>query len=407
MKHLTLIVLCSCFVALSQAQDTIVDYLQKVQVDYRTQEHIFSDSVLTNYDIVLFGESHGFKDTHEVKSKALQEYAERTDFSWILGECDLLYSRMMNEYILNEDTLGIKKVLDTSKGTFNWTRQHYEFYKQIIDLNKNRKNKIKFLGIDIPVSGSDSTASRIIGIMQKYGEADAIMDSLLYVFNANDEQANHVKQLLDNAGNKTYDAEDLFEYNYLLKNILYLHEANKGDDLFDQVRDSCMFLNYQMLVKHLSLEDEKMIGFFGSFHVFHEESNNIRNFGSWLCNMADKKIYSYNMFYFKSRCIFPEYFIPPFLKIFRSKKKLYYKMTLFNDNRTLALGYKPGMDNLKKVAPRKSITMYDLTAKESPYKSKSLLVFNGMENYHTTDYFQTAIVIKNSKPAEPLGRNRQ
>ncbi|WP_321298980.1 ChaN family lipoprotein [Marinifilum fragile] len=407
MKHLTLILTIYLITINCKSQDTIVDYLKAVQQDFRTQERVFTDNVINNYDIVFIGEAHGFKDNSEIAYKLIKEYKELTDFTFLLGETDLAAADLLNSYLLSEDTIRLKQYVEDAKGTPAWNKENYEFYKNIIELNKNHNNKIQFLGIDIPAAGIDYTAQRIISIMSKYDESDSLMSSLVNVKVPTKQSIKHIKQMLEDSAKKNYSSVDLFEYKYHLNNIIQYHYAIQSNtDLeWDNRRDSCLYENYMKLDNQFALQNKKMIGVWGYEHTLQSTSLGVNYLASRLRKDALKKVYTYRIFYFDSESMFPATWLPWYLKIFKSKKKLYYNTKLQNDDISVA-GYKPHATTLRDLSPEHSITIYNLTEEGSPFKYKPLLVTDN-DLVGTTNFFQSAIVVRNSLPAEPFGENRK
>jgi len=407
MKHLTLFLTIYCITINCKSQDTIVDYLNSVKQDFRVQERIISDSIINNYDIVLIGESHGFKDNYEVAYKLIREYKELTDFTYLLDETDLATAHLLNSYLLAEDTTGFREYVEKDKGFASWNKENYEFYKKIIELNINRENKIQYLGIDIPKGGIDYTAQRIVSIMEKYGEIDSVMNSLVDVKMPTKQVISYLNQMLEDSSQKNYTSTDLFEYKYHLNNILqynFVAQA-KSDIEWDSRRDSCLYENFIKLEKKFSLENEKMIGVWGYEHTLQSTSLGVNYLASRLCNNANKKIYTFRIFYFDSKSMIPASWFPWYLRIFKPKKKLYYYSNIQNDD-FWAAGYKPEATTLRDASPNHSITLYNLIAESSPFKHKPYLVSKN-DLVSTSFFFQSAIVVRNSLPVEPFGENRK
>ncbi|WP_461631544.1 TraB/GumN family protein [Labilibaculum euxinus] len=391
-----------------KAQDSIVDYLNLVKQEFSLQEQLIPDSVVEKYNIVFIGETHGFNDNYKVAYKLIKEYKSRTDFTYLLAEMDWATSQKLNSYLLNEDTTSLKGLIDKTKSSPAWCKEKYDFYKKLINLNRQSENKILYVGVDIPAGGISNTVCRLIEIKEKYGEADAKLDSIGNNINSNQENIRYIKKLYEESKNKSYGSEDLFEYRYHLENILNYSSAihTTSDIGWDKVRDSCIFDNYKKLESQLHLKNQKMIGVWGYSHTLQEPTDGVRWFAANLKDALKKKVYTYRIFYFDSKCMISEKWIPGLLKITKSKKKLYYNLNLQNDDNWVT-GTKEKVKELRNVTPKNSIFVYDLTHNNSPFKSNPFLIVNRDLDWNTTDFFQTAIVVRNSKPTEPFGINKK
>lgn len=388
-----------------KSSNNCIEYLKKVKTDFYLNKDLMTDSIINTHQLFFIGETHGFQDNYTLAFKLIEEFKRKTNFEYILSEQDLATTIKLNCYISNADTLGLSKLIMNSKTSPSWCRERYEFYKKIIELNKRYKKKIHFLGIDITVGGIKPALMRIKEIKQKYHMSDIHLDSIIATPRMKRSNAFYIKQLLDNSSSLCFNDEDTFEYKYHLNNLLNFSKAINTSK-WDLVRDSCMYENYQMLEDYYGLQNEKMIGSWGQTHAFQEKSENIKWLASRLKQNLGKNIYTYRIFYFDSKCMLPAKWIPGLLKVFRSKKKLYYNVKLQNDDNWVT-GTKHGLDYLKEISPSETISFFDLEKSGSPYKKGKDLVTYILQNAVTTDYFQTAIVVRNSKPTEPFGRNRK
>ena len=392
----------------SDAQDSLVSYLHSVKKDFNNCEDIIADSISNKYDLILIGETHGFRDNYKVALKLINEYKEDTNFKYILSETDWLTSKKLNSYLLKGDSLKIKQYLNNFKTSPAWCKEKYNFYRQIIETNKNHERKIQFLGVDLPAHGIRKSLERLIEISEKY-QRDSTLSSLKRKKRLNQEQKKYLQNLKKNIENKAYSESDAFEFKFLVDNILNYQKAVSSAQYsdWDKLRDSCVYINYKQLVSHLHLKGQKMIGIWGSNHTLQSETNGIKWFASRLKNDLHLKVYTYRLYYFNSKCMLSEQWLPNLFKLMRSKKKLYYSVKLQNDD-SWVTGAKFKIDILKKLSPKHSISFYDLTVLGSPFFNHPYLENNYMEaDWVTTDLFQTAIVIRNSEPTEPLGLNRK
>ncbi|WP_282037636.1 hypothetical protein [Saccharicrinis aurantiacus] len=393
------------------AQDSIVDYLLRSKLDFYQEEKIINQQAIDKADIVFIGESHGYNANHKITNRLINEYKQACDFTYIIAETDWAYTEELNKHILNEDTLAIKEMFNDVKGSFAWSKEQYLIYKNIIALNKQSKNKITYIGVDIPSGNYTYTAKCIQHILAKYQAEDPILKNIEGKYNLDSTELSHIKELLLASENKTFKSEDLFLYKYSLNNIINGELANAAGNNWDKVRDSCIFENYKALEKHLHLQNKKMIGTWGCSHTYQAELDSTKWFASQLKNDLNKTIYTYNIFYLNSKSMMPEYFLPGAFKVFKSKQKLYYNTKLQNSNSWVQdswlVGTKVYLNVLKKVTSKNSITCFDIDKPESPFAYQPILLKFYYDQYSTTDLMQSIIVVRNSAPSTPFGANKK
>lgn len=405
MKYLIIVSLFLLIHCNNFAQNSTEAYLENVKVDFH-QEDLISDDVIENNSILLIGETHGFQENYNIAFKMIAEYKRKTNFKYILAEMDWGSAQHLNTLLISQDTLALKALMNESKGSPAWCKERFDFFKKIMTLNQEQQQKIRYIGVDIPSGGIKLTLEIIRDIKAKYNENASFLDSAISNPRLNKALISYLKKLQNSMINIEYNSKDTFEYKFHINNLLNYEAAinTNTQHEWDVVRDSCMFENYKLLEKQYNLYDEKMIGIWGTTHVYQKASEEVNWFASSLKNQLDKQIYSYRIFYIQSECMLPASWLPGFLTVFKSKKKLYYNTKLQNDN-SWATGKKDGLKEMSKTVSPKSTVFYDLTKEGSPYKEKPLLVLNSSTDWVTTQYFQTAIIVRNSLATEPLGLN--
>jgi hypothetical protein len=405
MKH----IICTGFLLFclnAIGQVNILQYLDSVHVDFNEPD-IISDHVIQDYDILFIGETHGFHDNYTIAWKMIREFKQKTDFRYILAEMDWASAQKLNTALIQNDSNALKEYMKSSKGSPAWCKERYGLYLNIMELNQTTNQKIQYIGVDIPSGGIRLALKRVQSIQNKYQGDTSIVHSILGCKTLNDS----IVQVIDNmqlASNKLeYTHDDYFEYNYQLNNILsYWKAANTSTmNQWDRIRDSCMYENYRLLEQHYGLDGEKMIGIWGVTHTYQQESENIKWFASQLNHDLHKRVYTYRTFYFDSECMLPADWLPGVLTFYRSKKKIYYNTNLQNDD-SWATGKKPGAKDLKKASTKNSIALFNLNATFSPYLQLQLLVQSSQNNWATTNYFQSAFVVRNSIATQPFGKNQ-
>ena len=100
--------------------------------------------------------------------------------------------------------------------------------------------------------------------------------------------------------------------------------------------------------------------------------------------------------------------LPKIVRLFKSYSKL--NKTLYTETRILnSFWTGAGFDIklLRKVSQRNTISMYDITVKDSPFYKIDKFSFGTSlkDNEFTADYYQYILFIRNSKAQVPLGNN--
>lgn len=406
MKYLSsLLFLCIVQLAV-YAQQSSTAYLEKVKVDFEENE-LITDEVIANNDILLIGETHGFQDNYKIAFKLISEYKRKTNFKYILAEMDWASAQRLNKLLEQKDTLAFVDLMNESKGSPAWCKERLDYYKKLLQLNEQYEQKIRYIGVDIPSGGIKLALEIIRDIQIKYEEDSAHLDSVITAEpSMNKALLSHLKQLQNTKINPNYQSQDAFEYQFHINNLLNYAKALQTDTEHEWniVRDACMFENYKLLEQQYQLEGEKMIGVWGVTHTYQRTSEGVNWFASSMTNELGKKMHTYRIFCLDSKCMFPASWLPGFMKVFKSKKKLYYDLKLLNDD-GMFTGKKAGLKEMAKTVTPHSIAVYDLTQQGSPYMQEPLLVSSSSKDWVTTQYFQTAIVVKNSAAAVPLGPN--
>lgn len=391
----------------SCAQNTPKAYLNAVGVNFFDNQEVIYPDVASNYDIVLIGETHGFSKNYEIAFKLIKEFKQKTNFEYLLAETDLASSQRLNEILRSKDLEKLRAFMGEFNRSPAWCKERYDFYLNLIELNKTTDTPIQYFGVDIPSGGIGFCLEQMKTIQEKYNYQSSKMDSFVVESEVSYRLRDFLSELRMDIEGKHFSADDQFEHNFHLNNILNYVKALETDTQleWDRVRDSCMFENYKALISHYDLSNEKMIGVWGTIHTYQRASENVSWFASLVKENLDKKIYSYRIFYFDSKCMVHSSWIPSVLKVFRPKKKAFYNIKLQNDD-SFGTGKKEGVKQLKKACPKRSTVLYDLTREKSPYNELKNLVICFDEDWGTTDFFQSAIVVRNSPPTTPLGSNR-
>lgn len=381
-------------------------YLNQVKRPFQANL-LLNDTLIANNDIVFIGETHGFQANYSIAWDMIETYKQKTNFTYLLAEMDWATAQRLNQYLAEQDTVGLSTLMDESKGSPAWCKERYIFYLKLMALNCRSAQPIRYLGVDVPSGGIRFALEQIRAIQLKYHHSTELTDTWIYNDDLTRSDLKAIEQMLATDDRVDFNAVDRFEYSYQLNNLLQYYRAVDAPTMsgWDRVRDSSMFENYKKLVRFYKLTEEKMIGVWGTIHTYQQPSEGINWFAAQLNNQLGKRIHSCRIFYFDGKCMIPEHWLPGFLTPFESKKKLYCTTRLQNDD-SWATGKKEGIKNLRKAVPKRSVQMFDLQQSKSPYASLPLLMLGNNPGKSTTDFFQTAIVVRNGGPTQPLGKNK-
>ncbi|WP_439184673.1 hypothetical protein [Carboxylicivirga taeanensis] len=400
----TLAMLISLPTLAKKNQDTIyTHYLSRVKQDIRTAEQLLTDSIVQNHQYFFINESHGYKDNYVVALKLLKELKNKTDFTYIMAEADIVEARLLNEFMETGDTLLLQRYLNDCKETFSWCQERYQYYLDLYSLNQTYTKKLRFFGVDVAQSAVDNL-KLITSIRSKYQLPIDFPPLPEHKHYLSAEGTDYAREILSSTNTSNFSEEDRFLHDYCLQNMINLITCI-GAKNWDQTRDSLMFENYGKLMAQYHLEHEKMFGVFGRNHGYRVKEAFVDWYASRLSN-ADKAIYSIALFYVNGKRMVPEQFIPGVFKVFRSKKKLYHSLRITNDSHFFQA--KDGISDFMEASDAHSLTYYNLNQPDSPFRQSDKLVFVAEDSgYVTTDCFQAAVLVRNSEATQPFGENRK
>lgn len=206
---------------------------------------------------------------------------------------------------------------------------------------------------------------------------------------------------------------DIYEYNKILPDslkIIVLGVDKNFEDEGQQGRDSIMLINFKNIVASKGLQHEKFYGYFGYSHVLQN------GYGKKDIHPFAAKIKESNfLFSNKTQSIVcltldSDMYMPPNNQYPSPPDE---KTPLFNLDGPFVLV--SGIKDLKEVSNKNTITIFSLNNTDSPYRHSQKLagvkaklfgndVLPNNENQNTTDFFQYAILIRNSKALTRLNR---
>ena len=198
--------------------------------------------------------------------------------------------------------------------------------------------------------------------------------------------------------------ENYFSFQFIIHNTA----SKKG-------REVKIFENFNTYYNQYQLINEKFYGFWGRFHAMQDSVNSAIPFAGMLKNSQlplKNSIVSIPVFCIESASMLPTAYLPPMAQ---QKGTVYSNSPMVNDD---SFVYQvKGIATFKNLVKQNTIGIFKLNGKNSPYfKGLNLLEsssgmdktfeWKGNKTGATTDYFQYAIIARNSIWAVPYGDNK-
>lgn len=350
------------------------------------------DSNVAKHQLFFIGEEHGVGINQDIEFMFLKYFKEKGDVKYLILEFPHTFSTKINQYITSGDTTYLDSAFCHLKGTFAWTKEFVNFFKDIHSFNNSFRetDKIKCIGIDVehqsgtaidflktllPGTIVPNEISSIVSKLQKiklnksdFKSGWSIANELMVDFNKKSDIYHN------------YLGDNYFEYKLILNNIINGQMVNvtkkeKGQKAYVTMRDSIMYGN--LMLFHQDFPDEKAFGFFGHSHVFRYEFFNT----NYLASLLEKNGSPYGG---KVLSIFINY--QQCKKIKRPK----YNVSRFNG---------PIQNKIFDFYDGDSPTLYYLDEEESPFQT---FRFYPLYKCGTAKLFQYILLIKKSGPSTPI-----
>lgn len=424
--HLFLIITASIVCQPATGQDSsYANYLQKnsetINIGGNNDLRLFDDAFYKN-QVFLLSESHGYYKPHEVDFELFKQLNKKTGLRYYLAEIDFSQAYYLNKYLATGNETFLKAIYQY------WYNQQaqwgckagFEKWQKMYAYNKTLPNskKIIVLGLD-ETQDLNMNVQLITEILKKAGYKkgkDVQLDSLAMFatinLSADSARRTYIRytRRLDTAMTmhaatfKKLLKENYFSFQYLIHNTA----SKKG-------RELKIFENFNTYYNEYKLAGEKMYGFWGRFHAMQDSVNGAIPFAGMLKNSQlplQNSIVSIPVFCIESASMIPTSYLPPMAQ---QKGTVYSNAPMVNDE---SFVYQvKGIGGFKNMVPQNSIGIFKLNGKDSPYFNGLNLLestsnmdktfeWKGNSNSATTDYFQYAIIVRNSGWAAPYGDNK-
>ena len=411
MKIKTLVLfIVSIQLAFSQSK---TEYLKNNRFDLLNPNFEFPQS---NFKIIGFGAYHGSQETENAENILLEKLLQNKKIKYYLPETDFGIAHYFNQYLKSGDTILLKDLVKHygNRVPQEKTIETYNKWKNIKKINDNQlaKDKIEVVGIDLIVTYK-YTSKLLIELFQtekgKYESYDNLVamvkiDTTDYSPNYDSYSKNILKNFLaDYENNKPY-FQSISKNQKIIDNLIEnINLTFKKRDREKTIYDNYLFLN--------SLYDFKSNPHFvrmGFFHIEKDRENNYPSFFTRLIensNYKKEEIISIAGFLTKSRVLWD-------LKYDENKKYIGYTTEGGYGIGDYWKEYFKGINKLKNNR-LSNLTLYRLNNENSPYKKNQtdlmeIKLFlkksnkNDLKGKTTTDFFDYAILISNSKANKPI-----
>jgi len=396
--------------AFSQSKDA---YLKNNRFDLLKSNFEFPQK---NFKIIGFGAYHGSQETENVENILLQKLIQNKKIKYYLPETDFGIAYYFNQYLKSGDTILLKDLVKHygNRVPQEKTIETYNKWKNIKKINDNQLpiNRIEVVGVDMIVTYK-YTSKLLIDFFQaekgKYKSYDTLVemvkiDTTDYSPNYDSYSKSVLKNfLIEYENNKTYFqsiSKNLKITDNLIENINLTFKKRE--------REKTIYENYLHLSQVYDFKSNPQFVRMGFFHIEKDRENNNPSFFTRLIenNIFKKEdVVSIAGFLTKSRVLWD-------LKYDLKKNYIGY---------TTEGGYGIGdywkeyFKGIKKLKNNKlsNLTLYQLNNENSPYKKNQtdlmeIKLFlkksnkSDLKGKTTTDYFDYAVLISNSKASKPI-----
>jgi hypothetical protein len=396
--------------AFSQSKDA---YLKNNRFDLLKSNFEFPQK---DFKIIGFGAYHGSQETENVENILLEKLIQNKKIKYYLPETDFGIAYYFNQYLKSGDTILLKDLVKHygNRVPQEKTIETYNKWKKIKKINDNQLpiNRIEVVGVDMIVTYK-YTSKLLIDFFQaekgKYKSYDTLVemvkiDTTDYSPNYDSYSKSVLKNFLtEYENNKTYFqsiSKNLKITDNLIENINLTFKKRE--------REKTIYENYLHLSQIYDFKSNPQFVRMGFFHIEKDRENNNPSFFTRLIenNIYKKEdVISIAGFLTKSRVLWD-------LKYDTKKNYIGY---------TTEGGYGIGdywkeyFKGIKKLENNKlsNLTLYQLNNENSPYKKNQtdlmeIKLFlkksnkNDLKGKTTTDYFDYAVLISNSKASKPI-----
>lgn len=273
-------------------------------------------SNLDDKKIVLTGELHGISSNELINIKLVKYLKNKINFKYYLMESSYSTAYFINKYLNTGDEEILKSQFKKLDGTYAYSEDKYNFFKELYEFNKglDEEEKIEVIGIDmeqnLPITYmylKDTLGNKLNNDFNVY------LNNSISTENYYDELKTKTETLLTNINDNELYYKTLLDSEFenvkhvLINLIAYCDSSITVDDEM-QIREDQIYSNFKFFDKNS--KDSKYFGQWGSFHIYNYDNNTEENKGqeplkSFAMRLKDDKKYKdkvISIFYLYNNC---------------------------------------------------------------------------------------------------------
>ncbi|MFD0765037.1 hypothetical protein ACFQZI_09230 [Mucilaginibacter lutimaris] len=257
---------------------------------FKNMDCVFTPEILKN-QLFMIGEGHGIAYSYDIQYSLVNYLRQKAGVKYLFMELGYLDGIILNNYLKTGDDSTYTTAFQKYNGTYYYNKSVHELFKKLYKLNTTLPDnqKIVILPVDIEhgyrkaiqylqtrIFTGDNAKTTVGQALSKLDSEKGIGKEIaaeivrIYpIYKA--DMATYQKKL----GNQFDDADFLMRNTYEMLNIA----LNK---VADTRRDSVMLENFNIYKKRYHLDNEKLVGLFGGFHVKQTDQPNDIRFASLL-----------------------------------------------------------------------------------------------------------------------------
>jgi uncharacterized iron-regulated protein len=350
------------------------------------------ESDIKNSKLILAGEIHGFDQPQKFDVDFFKYLHKNHNVNHYLAELDFVQANFMNDFLESGDEELLRSAL--KKWAVVQGRNNQDYFDKYLELHAYHKqlpenNKFEFIGID------KLQDDPLLSIYLKRFSLDTELENSSSI---KDESL--LKKIEVLKAHYSQSPDTLFILSHLETNVKYVQDKLG--------REEGLFQNFRSLYKHYNLEETRIYGYFGLYHVFQYRVNEQHPLASKI-RLSDlnleNKIVSINFMMNDSYMVMPSNQLPEFMRDGTN----YTRLPVTSDNMLIMYIY--GVKDFKRITPLKNKSLIKMNGDDSPYSNSSRLnttiqLLPVTDVFKMTDkgkpYVQYTVFVRNSDWAEPM-----
>ena len=360
------------------------------------------DSDLEGKKIFLTGEAHGVAVNHELDLKFLKYFKDRAGVKYYLAETSYSSAHFINKYLNTGDEKYLEDTYRQLKGTNTWSKNSYNFWKELYDYNQTLPNEEKIQVVGVDIEHQKINAYRFfLDVLPDQEPPEEIQEKIYNIKNIYSSiETMGSSQILrsseelkrDMEDNKSiyqeYLGEDFIGFNLVNTNLINSARAySVGQNYvrWNDTRDRMMYENFRII--HDQLPEGKYYGQWGSEHIYQSKMNDIMWFAAHLNSEGSE---------FQNKILSILYQYDECERMSISPTGSYSATQInFYSGQFKRINDEVGGD----------LNIYKLTGEDSPFLELPMSNSRTGEMLEEAilDFYQYRVFIKNSPATEPLG----